>query len=138
MTVFDNEDPADPSAHEPKVTGAPNYIWLVYGELEYDDTHENCYRDGEVTWCQDQQYSSDVRYVRADLFKAIAAQPKPAPALLTEEDFREAREQSNRDYQKFNKGALPSGDWDAPTHPVYWTDRAIEAAVLKKNGIGGE
>lgn len=38
MTVMDSEDPADPSPHEPRVTGAPETVWLVYGDLEHDDT----------------------------------------------------------------------------------------------------
>ncbi len=67
MTVIDNEDPADPSPHEPRVTGSPEAIWLVYGELEHDDTHANCCRDGEVTWCEDAQFPSDVRYTRTDI-----------------------------------------------------------------------
>src|SRR5574337_930652 len=67
MTVMNNEDPADPSVHEPRVTDAPAEIWLVYGELEHDDTHANLYRDGDVSWCQDKQYGSDVAYVRADI-----------------------------------------------------------------------
>lgn len=33
MTTMNNEGPADPSAHEPRVTDAPAEIWLVYGEL---------------------------------------------------------------------------------------------------------
>lgn len=71
MTTMNNEDPADPSVHEPRVTDAPAEIWLVYGELEHDDTHANLYRDGDVTWCQHQIWASDVRYVRAE---AIAAE----------------------------------------------------------------
>ena len=67
MTVIDNEDPADPSAHEPRVTGAPEAIWLVYGDLEHDDTHANCCASGEVTWCEDAQFAADVRYTRTDL-----------------------------------------------------------------------
>src|SRR5574337_1570431 len=71
MTTMNNEDPADPSVHEPRVTNAPAEIWLVYGDLEHDDTHANLYRDGDVTWCQHQIWASDVRYVRAE---AIAAE----------------------------------------------------------------
>lgn len=51
----------------PKVTDAPAAIWLVYGELEHDDTHRECCAGGEVTWCEDRQFDSDVQYVRADL-----------------------------------------------------------------------
>lgn len=74
MTVMDNEDPADPSTHEPRVTGSPDAIWLVYGELEHDDTHANCADSGEVTWCEDAQFPADVRYLRADLLYHEARQ----------------------------------------------------------------
>lgn len=60
--------PADPSAHEPRVTGAPKSIWLVYGELEHDDTHASCADSGEVTWCEGPQFASDVHYVRGDRY----------------------------------------------------------------------
>jgi hypothetical protein len=67
MTVMNDEDPADPSVHEPRVTGSPEAIWLVYGELEHDDTHaELCSHEG-VTWCEDAQFAADVRYTRKDL-----------------------------------------------------------------------
>lgn len=66
MTVTIDEDPADPSVHEPRVTGSPEAIWLVYGELERDDTHANCCTEGEVTWCEDAQFAADVRYTRTD------------------------------------------------------------------------
>lgn len=62
----------------PKVTGAPDQIWLCYGELMHDDTHENLqYTD--VTWCHHQQEPSDVRYVRADLVEwqpGLSAAPR--------------------------------------------------------------
>jgi hypothetical protein len=78
MTVMDNEDPADPSPHEPRVTGAPETIWLVYGDLEHDDTHANCAYSGDVWWCEDAQFPADVRYLRADLLydqaRELAAQ----------------------------------------------------------------
>ncbi len=74
MTVMDNEDPADPSVHEPRVTGSPETIWLVYGDLDRDDTHANCCASGEVTWCEDAQFSADVRYLRADLLYHEARQ----------------------------------------------------------------
>lgn len=75
---MDQEDPADPSVHEPRVTGAPETIWLVYGDIDHDETHANCCASGEVTWCEDAQFSADVRYLRADLLyheaQVIAAQ----------------------------------------------------------------
>jgi hypothetical protein len=67
MTVMDNEDPTDPSPHEPRVTGSPEAIWLVYGDLEEDATHAECADSGEVTWCEDAQFPADVRYTRTDL-----------------------------------------------------------------------
>jgi hypothetical protein len=83
MTVMDNEGPANPSVHEPRVTGSPEAIWLVYGELEHDDTHvELCSHEG-VTWCEDAQFATDVRYTRTDLaaervFSAVAAEREHA------------------------------------------------------------
>jgi hypothetical protein len=56
-----------------KVIGAPATIYLVYGDIEHDDTHQNL-REGEVTWCEDRQYDSDVEYVRADISHARATQ----------------------------------------------------------------
>ena len=50
------------------VTDPPADLWLVYGELEHNDTHWNCCRDGEVSWCEDKQYDSDVHYVRGDRY----------------------------------------------------------------------
>lgn len=74
MTVMSNEDPADPSVHEPRVTGAPEAIWLVYGDLADDATHAECADSGEVTWCEDAQFTADVRYLRADLLYQEARQ----------------------------------------------------------------
>lgn len=74
MTVMDNEDPADPSVHEPRVTDAPETVWLVYGDLERDATHRECCESGEVTWCEDAQFAADVRYLRADLLYHEARQ----------------------------------------------------------------
>jgi len=46
------------------VSGSPETIWLVYGDLEHDDKHGNF---PDVTWCEDAQFDSDVEYVRVDL-----------------------------------------------------------------------
>lgn len=54
----------------PKVTGAPAVIWLVYGDIDRDDKHSNFQ---EVTWCEDSQYDSDVKYVRADEVERLRA-----------------------------------------------------------------
>lgn len=50
----------------PKIIDAPATIWLNYGDIERDCTHVECYRDGDVTWCQEPVFDSDVKYVRAD------------------------------------------------------------------------
>lgn len=67
MSTLLHEDPADPSAHEPRVTDAPEAVWLVYGDLDHDATHRECCDSGEVTWCEDAQFPADVRYTRTDL-----------------------------------------------------------------------
>lgn len=56
-----------------KVTEAPEEIWLNYGDIDRDCTHAECYSSGEVTWCQDKVFESDVRYVRADVTGKLAA-----------------------------------------------------------------
>ncbi len=58
----------DECSAPPRVADPPADLWLVYGELEHDDTHWNCCREGEVSWCEDKQYDSDVHYVRGDRY----------------------------------------------------------------------
>lgn len=87
MRVADNEF-SDPAVHEPRVAGSPAEVWLVYGELEHDDTHANCADSGEVTWCEDAQFPADVRYMRADLAgeqvrAAVAADRERLVGLLS-------------------------------------------------------
>lgn len=53
-----------------RITGSPAEIWLVYGDIEQDTAHAEC---GDVTWCEDQVYGSDVRYMRADSLAADLA-----------------------------------------------------------------
>lgn len=54
----------------PKVTGSPDFIHLVYGDIEIDCTHEECSRGGEVFWAEDSPFDSDIKYVRNDLAEA--------------------------------------------------------------------
>ena len=91
MRVTDNEY-ADPAVQEPKVTGAPDTIYLNYGDIEHDDTHRECCASGEVTWCEDGVFASDVQYLRGDhldgmIAVAVAAERERRYALAT--DFRE-------------------------------------------------
>lgn len=52
----------------PRVTDAPAEVWLVYGDMDRDATHWECSRNGDVGWCEDKQYDSDVHYVRGDRY----------------------------------------------------------------------
>ena len=70
--LIEDDDDADPVP--PRVTDAPERIWLVYGDIERDCTHWECVRDGDVGWCEDKQYGSDVAYVIADHADAYAEQ----------------------------------------------------------------
>lgn len=89
MRVIDNEY-MEPEVLDPKVTGAPDAIWLVYGDLDENATHDDCYGSGEVTWCQDAQFPADVRYVRADVAEAeiltLRIESDTMRALLVEWD----------------------------------------------------
>ena len=70
LSKTNDETAADETAHDPKVSEAPEVIWLQYGDIERDCTHAELYRDGDVTWCDNQQFESDVMYVRADKAQA--------------------------------------------------------------------
>jgi len=53
---------------DPKVVNAPERIYLVTGDLFGPDVE---FSDlAEVTWCEDQQFDTDVPYVREDLHVA--------------------------------------------------------------------
>lgn len=72
----------------PKVTNAPDSIYLCYGDIEDDCTHAEVCRDGEVTWCEDQPEDSDIKYIRSDIVDALRvelAELKLAHVELLEE-----------------------------------------------------
>ena len=52
------------------VHGAPDRIYLVYGDVPEDTRHADC---AEVTWCEDRVGESDVQYIRADLLVKMEA-----------------------------------------------------------------
>ncbi len=66
-------DETEESMAPARVTDAPDEIWLVYGELIEDGAHADLSSSGEVLWCEDKQFVSDVRYVRADRFDEVCA-----------------------------------------------------------------
>lgn len=74
----------DECSAPPRVTDPPDDLWLVYGDLEHDDTHWNCCRNGEVNWCEDKQYDSDVHYVRGDRYDDLRTALTELLACYTE------------------------------------------------------
>lgn len=48
----------------PQVTGSPETIWLNYGEIDCDMTHDELYRDGDITWSVNKVFDTDVRYTK--------------------------------------------------------------------------
>lgn len=68
------------STPDPKVTGSPESIWLIYGEIDTDTAHDECH---EIGWCDEPLDSADVRYVRGDVADRQAAE---AEALRRERD----------------------------------------------------
>jgi hypothetical protein len=88
----------DDCSAPPRVTDAPADVWLVYGDLDRDSTHLECCRSGDVGWCEDKQYDSDVHYVRGDRYDELRTalselrdrlKAHPAYADLTEEEEME-------------------------------------------------
>ena len=84
----------------PKITDAPAAIWLVYGDIERDCTHQECNRNGDVGWCEDKQFDSDVEYVRADTIEAQVERIRVLREALNA--LRLAREQDK--YPSWEKG----------------------------------
>lgn len=72
----------DAVAPPPRVTDAPDRIWLQYGDIDRDCTHAECYRDGDVTWCDHAIFDSDVEYVRADRLQAAVAEARAETEAL--------------------------------------------------------
>lgn len=68
----------DEEMPKPRILDAPKRIFMNYGDIERDATHDECVRLGDVTWCEDPIFDSDVEYVRADL----AATQQPADDLI--------------------------------------------------------
>jgi len=80
-----DDDDFDPVP--PKIHGAPKQIYLCYGDIESDDTHENVVRNGEVSWCEDKINASDVLYVaEAELHAAVAAERERCANLVKQMD----------------------------------------------------
>lgn len=95
----------------PKITDAPAAIWLVYGDIERDCTHQECNRNGDVGWCDDKQFDSDVEYVRSDTIEAQAERIRVLEHLVIDAAYT------------LDKARIWSGmGWTYnPLHPVHYT-----------------
>ena len=126
MTVMSNEDPADPSAHEPRVTDAPETVWLVYSDLDHDATHRECCESGEVTWCEDAQFPADVRYLRADLMyhqaREIAADDWRQKAAAWLRAKADAHEKANRESPRHARAS----SWEKRVRDLRWDADELE------------
>lgn len=119
MTVMENEDPADPSAHEPRVTDAPEAVWLVYGDIDRDSTHRECCASGEVMWCEDAQFAADVRYLRADLLYIEARQIAAQEVAAERERWRATIEDAAHQLEKARIWAGMEWHYN-PLHPMHY------------------
>lgn len=78
----------------PKVIGAPDRIWLCYGELERDDDHSALHQIHDVvTWCEDSVFQSDVQYIRTDLIEQQAQEITELNTMMTYQAKSWGREQ---------------------------------------------
>lgn len=48
---------------KPVIIDPPKSIWLVYGDTDESVHHRDCH--GAALWCEDNQFESDVPYIRA-------------------------------------------------------------------------
>lgn len=47
---------------KPKAKNPPERIYLQVGDIEEDCEFSECSLGGEVTWCDDKQYDTDIEY----------------------------------------------------------------------------
>jgi hypothetical protein len=99
---------------DPKVTGSPDEIYLVYGDIERDATHEEVWRHGDIGWSESRVYRSDVKYVRADRIEALEEELRLTDKLL------ESRDQ----VLKVIPACLDHGHSCVP-HAIEWVQGAI-------------
>ena len=122
----------------PKVTDSPERIWLNYGDIEFDATHQECCRSGEVTWCEDSVFVSDVKYVRADVLEQqaaqIAAKDAEIAALRADAEryrwWREYGLTTESEHRSIENELLPAGE-------IFRTlNDAIDAALRQEQPHG--
>lgn len=112
------------------VTGAPDSIYLTYGDLEKDCSHDEVYALGEVLWCQDMIEESDVRYVRADL-----AEARERELLAQRDELLAAGQRVTRAFKALGVSRRFSDELEARAE----CERAmvaLDAAIAKAEGGG--
>lgn len=140
--MTESDDDADASVHDPKVTGAPDDIWLIYGDIERDSTHAECYASGEVGWCDEAQFAADVRYTRTDL----VAERVRAAVAAEREQWRAAAEYAAH---QLEQARIWNGmEWHYnPLHPMHYRsaldrlrdalrlNRGVNPAAVRRSGV---
>lgn len=117
----------------PKIIDAPATIWLNYGDIERDCTHAECYRDGDVTWCQEPVFDSDVKYVRADATLARIAEEWMRMQDLREELAKSAfREAALVEVVECARGLSVGEDWNNGTHAKIYRPKLLAALAKIK------
>ncbi len=85
----------DHDSPPPKVSGAPESIYLCYGQIDGNCTHDEVGRGGDIGWCDSFVDESDVKYIRADRYATRIAE---RDALLAERDeLTEGRDNIQQD-----------------------------------------
>lgn len=127
----------DDDFKQPVVTDSPEFIWLQYGDIERDCTHAECYLQGDVTWCEEKQFDSDVKYVRAILFDAVIDERDRLRAALAEaqrdaERYRWLKSRTMVAHFDFDDCGMCIVGFDIPkgTRVVADCDKTIDAAIL--------
>lgn len=93
----------------PIVASWPQVIYLQ-SENEHGDNCEPFNPSDEITWCQDQIGSFDIKYVRADLAAPVAQPLAPSGAVLTFESLTELARQAVADGRLNWAGFKPDAD----------------------------
>lgn len=53
------------------IKNMPNSIYLVLGDLDVETNDIDFENTDEVTWCEDKQWRTDVKYIREDVVKKL-------------------------------------------------------------------
>jgi hypothetical protein len=70
----------------PKVTNAPEEIYLCYGHLKDDMTHEEASEMNKIYWNESPDEGADIKYIRADVMTAIHPAQIPGTQTIAPEE----------------------------------------------------